>query len=54
MAVCPPPMKRVKLLAPAVKCTPEERVKQFPNDLNSDNGVLFYKFCDHWHRPYSG
>ena len=33
MAVCPPTMKRVKRLAPAVKCTPEEWVKLFPNDL---------------------
>ena len=47
MAERPPPTKKVKRLAPAVKCTPEERVKQFPNDLYSDSGVLFCKFCDH-------
>ena len=41
MAECPPLTKKVKRLAPAVKCTPEERVKQFPNDLYSDSGVRF-------------
>ena len=47
MAQFPPPTKKIKRLAPAVKCTPEEWVKQFPDDLYSDGGVLFCKFCDH-------
>ena len=30
-----------------LRVTAEEQVKQFPEDLYSDDGILFCKFCDH-------
>ena len=40
MAERPPPTKKIKRLAPAVKYTPEEWVKQFPDDLYLGSGVV--------------
>ena len=47
MAEGPPPAKRGRRTTPVLRVTAEERVKQFPEDLYSDDGVLFCKFCDH-------
>ena len=47
MAEGPPPPKRGRHSIPVMRVTAEERVKQFPEDLYSDDGVLFCKFCDH-------
>ena len=47
MAEGPPPPKRGKGSTPVLRVTAEERVKQFPEDLYSDDGILFCKFCDH-------
>ena len=47
MAEGPPPPKRGRRSTPVLRVTAEERVKQFPGDLYSDDGILFCKFCDH-------
>ena len=47
MAEGPPPPKRGRRSTPVLGVTSEERVKQFPEDLYSDDGVLFCKFGDH-------
>ena len=47
MAEGPPPAKRGRRTTPVLRVTAEERVKQFPEDLYSDDGILFCKFCDH-------
>ena len=41
MAKGPSPAKKGKDLTPVSKCTVKERVKQFPNELYADGGVLF-------------
>ena len=47
MAARPPPMKKSRRGANAPRVTSEERAKQFSEDLYTDGGVLFCKFCDH-------
>ena len=39
--------KRVKRSSPALSVTAKERVRQFPDDLYEDGGILFCKFCNH-------
>ena len=43
----PPCLKKAKRSAPIRRVTPEERAKQFSDDLYADSGMLFCKFCDH-------
>ena len=38
---------KTKRAKPVSKITAENRVKQFPDDLYCDDGILFCKFCCH-------
>ena len=43
----PPKVKKAKRSTPVVTVSFQERAKQFKEDLYSDGGVLFCKFCQH-------
>ena len=42
-----PRTKKPKRSAPLCRITTEERAKQFSEDMYSDGGVLFCRFCAH-------